>query len=127
VDSSLKCNKWSFEEYLIRRLVAERLARAIVESFRYLLDLPVSDLGEGTLLREVLPDQPVRVLIQPALPTRGRVREVEPGREPRREALVVRELAPVVRGDSVNASLERASEREAGRGDRLRCLALNFA
>jgi hypothetical protein len=44
VDSSCKCNEWSFEEYLIRRLVAGRLARAIVEPFDHLVELPVSDL-----------------------------------------------------------------------------------
>lgn len=43
-DSSYKCNKWSAEEYLIRRLVAERLAWTMVKPFYYLVELP--DLGK---------------------------------------------------------------------------------
>ena len=43
-DSSYKCNKWLFEEYLIRRLIAECFARTIIEPFYYFLDLSVSDL-----------------------------------------------------------------------------------
>ena len=44
VDSSSKCNKWSFEEYLIRRFVTERFARAVVEPCHDFVDLLVSDL-----------------------------------------------------------------------------------
>ena len=44
VDSSLKCNKWSFEEYLVRRFVAERFARTVVQPFDYFVELSVSDL-----------------------------------------------------------------------------------
>jgi hypothetical protein len=43
-DSSCKCNEWSFEEYFIRRLIAERLARTVVETFHYSIELLLSDL-----------------------------------------------------------------------------------
>ena len=43
-DSSCKCNKWSFEEYLIRRFIAQCFSGTIVKPFNYFGDLPVSDL-----------------------------------------------------------------------------------
>ncbi len=102
MDSSLKCNRPLFEKDFVRRAEAERLARAVVQPLRDPLDLGLRDRREVVLLREVLPDKPVGVLVEPSLPTRVRMREVEARSEPRRDPLVLGELSAVVRGDRVH-------------------------
>ncbi len=44
MDSSSKCNKRLFEEYLMRRPVAEWFSGAIVKPFHDFVELTVSDL-----------------------------------------------------------------------------------
>ncbi len=67
-DSSSKCNQWLFEIDLVRRPVAKRLARSVVESLHDVLDLCARDGCEVMPLGEVLPHQPVDLLVEAALP-----------------------------------------------------------
>lgn len=62
---------------LVRRPVAQPLARPAVQLIVHHADLLVADVVRGPPLREVLPQEPVGVLVGPALPGVVRQREVE--------------------------------------------------
>ena len=96
---------------LVRCPVAERLARAVVEPLHRLLNLGLRNALKVCLLREVLPQQPVRVLVDPSLPTRMRAREVEAGSQPLGDSRVVRELSAIVRRDGQDLRGQRAEHR----------------
>jgi DNA invertase Pin-like site-specific DNA recombinase len=72
-DSSGHCN--SSSESCSRRGEAETLARALVEYVGDGVELDFGDGGEVNALGEVLPEQPVGVLVAPALPRRVGVAE----------------------------------------------------
>ncbi len=127
LDSTLKCNRPPFVKDLVRRSVAERLARPLVEPPHHPLHLRLGNLGEIRPLREVLPQQPVRVLVDTALPTRVRPREVEARPQPRGDAGVMGELPAVIRGDRQHTFRQRAERRQARPRHLFRALALDPA
>ena len=127
LDSSLKCNGTMFMKDLVRRAIAKRLARAVVEPLHRLLDLGWRNAPKVCLLREVLPQQPVRVLVHTSLPARMRAREVELGSQPLRDSRVVRELPAIVRCDGQDVRGQRAEHRHTRCCHFHRTLALNPA
>jgi hypothetical protein len=96
VNSTCKCNFLFFEKDLLRRSIVQPLARAVVYERRRSIDVGLSDLTEVTPFREVLPDQPVGVLIQASLPTGKGMREIEVGLKFCGDCLVLCELSAVV-------------------------------
>jgi len=63
----------------MRRLVTKRLSGTVIEPLHDVRDLGGRDSREVVPLREVLPYQPVDLLVEAALPRRVWMREVEAG------------------------------------------------
>lgn len=85
-------------EHLVRRPEAKGFAGPVVEAIHRLLPLRVGCLAEAGLLREILPHQPVGVLVRTALPGGVRVGEIEVRPQHRRHPSVRGELGAVVGG-----------------------------
>ncbi len=64
-------------ESISRGVEVEGLTGERVESVGNLVELGLGDVAEAGALREVLPEQPVGVLVRAALPGAGRVGEVD--------------------------------------------------
>lgn len=63
--------------YLIRGFKPKAFPRAIIQFVHDLLNLLLSDGGKGPLLGEILPNEPIRVFIEPAFPSRIGMRKEE--------------------------------------------------
>ena len=85
------------KEALIGCFVAMSFSWSVVEVLGDLVALVLGDFGHGYSFGEILPDQPVGVLVGPALPTVVRGCEVELGRADCFHLAVPVELGPVVR------------------------------
>ena len=85
----------------------------MIQSLANVCDLRLGERREIMPLREVLPHQPVGVLVQAPLPTGIRVREVELSGESCGNLLMPGELSAVVRGDGLHLPGQRTQEREA--------------
>lgn len=116
MDSTCKCN-FSFEEYLIRRAVAERFARSMVKSLCDSRYRSVRQLRKISPLREVLPHQPVSVFIEAPLPRTVRMSKVELSVELSRHPLMTAELPAIVAGNGVDAIRDRAQQYETSGSD----------
>ena len=117
-DSSTKRNKGQCnglhlqpEEYLVRRAIAQTLARSVVEQIHRIIDLLLAYLQEVGLLGKVLTQQAIVVLIEPTLLRAVRVRKVHPGAQALSYESVVCELFPIVKGQRVALPLVRPQQR----------------
>ena len=107
-DSSTKCNKWKCNglhvqsiEDLVRRHVAQALARPVVEQIDRIVDFVLADLQEVGLLGKVLAQQPIVVLIESPLPRAVRVRKVHLGVQASCNEVVLCEFLAIVKGQRV--------------------------
>lgn len=82
----------------VRRLEPQSLPGSPVELITHFRDLLVADSLERRALGEVLPQEPVGVLVGPTLPWMMRECETEPHAEPARDLGVGRELLSAVGG-----------------------------
>ena len=81
---------------------AESLPGSVIQRGGERVAIALGEAGHAAPLREVLAQQPVGVLVGPALPGLVRSGEVEAGAGGRLDRRIAMEFGPVVRGDGAD-------------------------
>ena len=102
-DSSGKCNRRWFIEYLMRGAKAKCFSRAVVESLHHLFDRLRCNAGEVATFGKILAHQTVGVLIESPLPGGIGMGKVEVSLQFGSKVLMACKLSPIVGGDGMHA------------------------
>ena len=81
---------------MIRRLIAKRFARALIQPRGHGLHLLIGERREIAAFREILPHQPVGVFVEATLPAMVRMGKVEVGGQRLGNRFVAGELSAVI-------------------------------
>ena len=81
---------------MIRRLVAKRFARSLIQPFSDCLHLLIGERREVAAFREILPHQPVGVFVEATLPAMVRMGKVEFSGQRLGNRFVAGELSAVI-------------------------------